>query len=1733
MEKIVIFAVLFILTVVLVYIVGSGITGMFIGFGQPTNAEWWNTSWHYRIRIDIDTDQYGRTNWPVEQQINFTDMLPSGTFDVNSTRIVEYSQSGSVLYEVPSQFDIGDNFDVSDNALGNLVFLLNGTTPSSTNRTFYVYYDTLENGAKEFKTYPTNLTFDQSGSIVTANSTNLRLFIDTNRGENTSGIHRAEDPYGNVIIAAGQGSRTAEYNEYSNGTSNTTFDLINNASFVNGSVRTIIEQIGNEIVFGQPSQQTNEMTVKKRYYIYNIVGPEQFGSFIKIEQTVTNSAGYQIQRNSTPAGSSTFDLGRTLNSGSIDTQDVENQNPYSWAWGSGVGGEMVGILNLEQNWTTNYFAANVPFDRIGIQLNSTDIGAGSSLRQVSLVYFSGTGGTDATTEFLDIKNRFEDPIVIYQSLPERWYVTATTSMNETIYNRNETVLIRGNVSQGDPYNLTEYMNATLDMGTPSPADDQTIILYDDGLHGDFGADDEIFANTFEIANDAAINEWTVNFTTYSNYSDFLNWTVHNFNVTDVLNVTVNIIDNKPQIGETVFADIYVKNYMQTKDITGAVINCSYDLTDVVNKTDNGDGTYSVNFTSPLTEGTYILYCNATKDGNFGNHSQSFDAEAAKTNVSIVAVPDNTTVSNITLYDNESFTIEANATNIQNGTAYQSNISLDVISGWYVDNISQECSDIEKNSFCNKNFSVTVPNGTVPGNYYLNLTVEWRNPDDTVDSNTTSINVTVEPNPSINVSESVLADEAGDGSPSYIGNFTVLSIGNSPLQNITFDCYSGTVCNDFVVNFTPNDIPNLDMNGNYSVAVNVTVPLGYPVGNYTGTVNVSAENDDYRNLTLNITVPSNRTWTMDPTKCDKSETDEEGTVCLVTVMNLGNDVINFTVSPQELNHIKVNATSFYVNNWSNYTINVTYNITGFQQAVYNTIFDVDANQSNSNPDNMTLNATLYPYLPPIINFTITPNLTEQNSSVTVFANVTDASNSGIEWVNISVTKPDGSSNQTTMNLMSTAGNFSQWNFTYPDGLGNTSLRGAYNVTVTAVDNIGNIGNLSKNFTVHVKLVVSSTTLSTTYLQGDTGSIFYTAKDVNGTGIENVNVTFTIWDATGNISHYTLQQTSFDGIIFPLPTFSLASDAVTGNYTLFSNSTYYDSIANATVNTEKNSTFIVDPRTVTVTGLFADVETAVAWYPDNEMKFGILVYNGEGRPVDPDNMTITVYRPDDLVYGLFPFNMSSMTRMSTGYYTFAYQMDYGTPPGMYLAVLNVTQDDFTTSKITAFRVSQGGPYDVRINLFENEIPQGDYLDFELVVENKGSVTQDVYVEYNVTEMDLKNYFYDGETLYNYYYWAEAVLTPAFSNQSFTRQAHILSNQPLGTYLLSAKLTYDYVQPPIRPNATFSVVAAKVIPPAPPQPPTGQELVYVKEPEKAVGASIMIVGYNNNISLARGITKIENVVVRNSGSTNLNNVSLFVLGIPTDWFKITPERYATLVPDNSSVFLIEFNIPDNANIGEYKINFLALSGVVSDQKSSTVNIYSSIKELLEDEIKKIEEDLIDLKVDVRLAEREGKDVSDVMKFIDSIENYIKDAKNQIENNEFDRAIESVSSAINLLKKARDTLDNLEALQPEGFITIWIILILLIVIIAVVFLVVYLWRKKKLKPLLRPYVIQISRLMERAKRKEVDLEKLQKDKEKVLRMIKVLDNEKAEGIITDNSYKKVKKGLEKRLSEIEKKMK
>ncbi|MEM7825969.1 MAG: NEW3 domain-containing protein, partial [Candidatus Aenigmatarchaeota archaeon] len=585
---------------------------------------------------------------------------------------------------------------------------------------------------------------------------------------------------------------------------------------------------------------------------------------------------------------------------------------------------------------------------------------------------------------------------------------------------------------------------------------------------------------------------------------------------------------------------------------------------------------------------------------------------------------------------------------------------------------------------------------------------------------------------------------------------------------------------------------------------------------------------------------------------------------------------------------------------------------------------------------------------------------------------------------------------------------------------------------------------------------------------------------------------------------------------------------GTYTLISDLEYVNEDSGTTSRVQKNSSFQVLSRTVTVTGLFADIETAVVWYPENIMKFGILVYNGEGRSVDPTSMNLTVYDPAGNLY--FSTSLSQMSKQTTGLYLYSYAMPITTPSGMFLAVLNVTQNDFQTMKLKAFRVARGGPYDLWLELFEHEVRQGDYLDFALTIENKGEVSQDVYLEWWVSSENITYYSSSG--------W---VYTPAHSNQTVTQQAYVFANQPLGTYELNVKMTYDSIQPPLIAKETFVVIPKGLLPPnityppyyppypiyIPSYPGIAPAPVPVPTPSAVLPASISIVSYNNNITLVRGMTKTESVVVKNTGIVDLTNITIFLLGIPTTWFKVTPESWRILPPENSTVFLITFDIPKNAVPGEYKVTLSAFSGVVSDQKGVTIRVYESVEELLKAEIEKLKEEVKILEREIGIAEREGKDVSSVLAYLEEINKQITEAEKNLENNKIDDAITNVATAKSLLEKARDLLSKLTLPPVERiFIPYWL-LWLIPIIIACVIVALLIIRKRK--PTIRIKPVLPVKKVEKAEVKE----DLVREREKLLRMLEILEKERKEEIISIAAYTEMKRSIEEKLEKIEKKLK
>ncbi|MFX0007632.1 MAG: hypothetical protein ACFFAV_12995, partial [Candidatus Hermodarchaeota archaeon] len=111
----------------------------------PTTHDWWNNSWNFRVPVSIEAVG-SQQDAPVELFINFTEYfedidIQNSMLNTSTIRVIEYLSS-SDYYEVESQFDpYSRSFDSHTNAVGDLIWILNGTTPNGQIRDFFVYFN--------------------------------------------------------------------------------------------------------------------------------------------------------------------------------------------------------------------------------------------------------------------------------------------------------------------------------------------------------------------------------------------------------------------------------------------------------------------------------------------------------------------------------------------------------------------------------------------------------------------------------------------------------------------------------------------------------------------------------------------------------------------------------------------------------------------------------------------------------------------------------------------------------------------------------------------------------------------------------------------------------------------------------------------------------------------------------------------------------------------------------------------------------------------------------------------------------------------------------------------------------------------------------------------------------------------------------------------------------------------------------------------------------------------------------------------------------------------------------------------------------------------------------------------------------------------------------------------------------------------------------------------------------
>lgn len=1941
-------AILVVLFLILAVVLGNQYTT-----SLEVGDEWFNSTWHYRIKIDVNTSDYNRTNWPVEYYLNFTQLFEqmntTGTFDNQSVRVFEYNDTGGIIGEMPSQFDEAEDYNTSNNAVGTLVFILNGTTNANTLRQFYVYFDRTENGTKQDETYDTGMNVTGTDGDYTINNTQLNFRIDTERGENTSGIWNVtynDQDLTNLFNPSGAADKTREFTIITDGNYNYTYDLRGNATIIEGPVRITVRQTGYETYWNDPDNKTNRTKIVKEYFFYlnNTYDVSNISSWILVRQNMTNTHTSDIYRESI-SGFPGLDALGAYSSG-YKVASNYSVDPGSWVRATyTLGGSMTAFINVNETGTSNFIAANhSDEDRIGIDLTNTTIQPNESIVDVVAIVF---GDTIKTPDIItDVRDRLMNPLNITVHAPEGWWIEIEPKMynindvDVTIFNRNESSLIEANITY-DPFNFTTSVNATFNNGTVGTSDDITIILYDDGTHGDQQVNDSVYTNYFNFSNDSTVGEWNFTVRIYDAEGYFLNETAYVFNITDIYNLTIKIW-NSTGLPRTTNATLNLTNYIKDIMIPGANITCSYDSTSIPdqNITDLGDGTYNVTFYTGSTYGLYYLNCTATKDGNIGQEAEEFTVESPQTDVGIIKQPsvyelynityfnnesfdlritmnntgnssaydtnitlslplelvsntsfynvgdvlveteeirifnvtilnntqageyiinisvnwtnlnaslgynetfvnvtiyqnpdlrvpedlivdiiapgnyslidnftvisygnyyidnitfnvtnpdnftivfdpenissmnpgesqqvqmnvsvpsyqktgiynltvnitssnngyDNLTLQiivsgtnmslvvqpeyyisyNVTTFENENFTLTVNTTNTGNTTAFYASINFSLPQNWTVTNTSKWCGNVSRQDFCYDEFNVTIANLTPPGNYTVNVTVNWEDIDIGLKSNITTIEVEIVANVTLEVPEKNITEDIKHGTEEMMGIFNLRSTGNDMVENVSFNV---TGFENFTVVFNQSYPMNLSAGEFRTVTINVSIPSGYSNGTYNATLNITTNNTGFKIVNLTVAVPVDGNWTMNTTFCQHTQTPPEGVLCDILMNNTGNMLLNFTVTPASANRTNVSKTSFSITAYNTTILTVYYNVSDVQgQQDWEANYTVDALQSYANLSYMVLSVFLSRFIKAGIDIEVVPNMTEQLGSVAVWVNVTSISGATIPWVELNVTSPDGTNYTTNMQQLywfgctgSGAGSVSCWYVAYPSTWGNTTLRGNYTVKAFVNDSIGVNSTNTSLLRIYAKYLVNIT-MDQNYYQGDWARIKYRAYDVVNDPLPGTSVNISVLDANGDSLYIMTGEeytTDSNGKITQT-SFIIPSDAPTGDYSVVTNGSYLDQDVNLWINNQTNYTFSVGEEE----RLTAKVTVPQTVYINYMMPVSLVIMEYYNQPVDPDTINLTLYRTEG--YTLDPWrilNMSDLNKTGVGFYKYSEVLSDTVLTGSYLAVLQVTKGDKETFDIWPFRISRGGPYDVIITSIDAEVPQGGVLNFELYIENKGEVDHD--------DVNVTYWVSDGQTWYMTMFPTNI---KGGENKSFSRTANIFSSQPPGTYFLNVMVKYDPFIEAAYANATFLVTGEIPTPPGPPGPPAPTP----GPAPPGAPAAINITEYEDEVGVEIGVQRLVNVVVENVGGTTLDNVELLISGPASDWITVEPSVVGSLNVGSQAVFTLKIVVPRGEASGQYDVKITAQSGQVSDEKTFRLFVFTSRKDLIEFELVRLKAKLEELENEADKLESQGIDVSKAREKLAEAERKIEMAEEYLNRNLYDASLDAVYTAWKLLKEAEDLLKE----AAVGIAIPWWVIILIVFIIVVVILVFLIRRMtKSLRMILRGRLSEARMVASTVKGAGFEVERMKDERNKTQRMLTLLETQHKQGIISKAAYESLKKRSEDKIKDLDKRI-
>jgi len=469
-----------------------------------------------------------------------------------------------------------------------------------------------------------------------------------------------------------------------------------------------------------------------------------------------------------------------------------------------------------------------------------------------------------------------------------------------------------------------------------------------------------------------------------------------------------------------------------------------------------DSYYSVNYSSNVS-GTHTLQICA-------NDTQSKSGcylygDLTATGITTIEINPNVTsveIDGITMYAGRSFPVKIGMNNTGHARAYSVNLTITTPENWSSSQDSFSFGTILREESDYGQTMINVPNSTSPGVYYVNLTANWTELNGSSGFNETYIQVNVTQNPVLDIIQDNISNVVIEPGTSENVSITLRSIGNYEVTNVTFNCTSGVICNNFTLDYFPDSISSMPVNDTQYVNISIYVQSNFPSDLYYVVVNASGIGT-YDVVNISVIVPVNLTWTQTPPSITKEviqgTTSYLGTL---TIHNTGNTylVLDAGIEGEIIGIVESNVSQLgmdigdYGYIGLNYTAPVIYqwdDYIGYAKTTNTTA------ESGTQTEETLINITVHPYFVDIIEPTQSNPVinVSWNDSVQIKVNLTYGANpvdntSVVIW-NLTLSN-DTSTMEMNLTNVTYSSNESLWlmNITAP----NLPIAKGYDINVTA-------------------------------------------------------------------------------------------------------------------------------------------------------------------------------------------------------------------------------------------------------------------------------------------------------------------------------------------------------------------------------------------------------------------------------------------------------------------------------------------------------------------------------------------------------------------------------------------------------------------------------------------------------------------------------------------------------------